>query len=92
MILFVPIKGAALNFILPQTEQEEQQQEKIFSVPVSDLPYETLYQLAKNLEQLKKDKTKTLVVTCSHSKDGVDIQSKCPLVLIGTVSHSSPLD
>lgn len=42
--------------------------------------FETLYQIGKNFETFKNDKTKKIIVECEHSKEKentVNIKSKC---------------
>lgn len=43
-------------------------------MPVEHATYETLHQLGENFEEFKKDKTKTLVVACKHSKENNQVE------------------
>lgn len=60
---------------LTTTEKEE----STVSVPMQHATYETLYQIGEKFEEFQKDKSKTLVVACTHSTNEtnkVDITSK----------------
>ena len=49
------------------------------TVPVQQLPYEALHQLGKNMEALKEDKSKKLIIEVEHNKDDeakVSVKSK----------------
>ena len=65
------------NFVTRTTETAEIPNK--VSVPMQHATYETLHQMGVMFEEFQKDKTKTIVVACTHSKDEankVDITSK----------------